>query len=227
MEDATGRQRVWTVLRHEQVDRVPRQLWALPGISMFRKDELDRLSKVFPSDIIAPQIQFGSSKKTSGVPNMPGSYTDEWGCIWHIAEPGVIGEVKEYAIPELQDVGRYELPWEILDEADFSQVNEHCLKVDQFVLAGSHADPFERMQFLRGTENLFMDLVANEPEIWVLRNKLNEFYLREMTMWSNTAVDGVVFCDDWGTQKSPKYDDFLLKYKLILVSINLYQSRGN
>ena len=198
----TSRERVSRTLKHKPVDCVPRHLWTLPGVGMFRKDEMNLINTAFPSDIISPDVKFGVSRRASGKPNLPGIYTDAWGSIWHVAEPGVIGEVKEYAIPELEDVSHYELPWELLDRADFTKVDASCAATDCFVLAGTWTRPFERMQFLRGTENLFIDLANDEPEIWHLRDSLHEFSLREMNLWAQTAVDGVSFMDDLGSQKS-------------------------
>lgn len=198
----TSRERVWKTLHHELVDRVPRQLWALPGVGMFQSEELERLAADYPSDFAGPDFRYGVSRRAGGVPSMPGVYTDEWGSVWHVGEPGVVGEVKLFAIPELDDADSYRLPWELLDEADVSRVDASCASTSSFVLAGTHVRPFERMQFLRGTENLLMDLAADEPGIRRLRDRLHAFFLREMSMWAATAVDGVSFMDDWGTQQS-------------------------
>ena len=73
---------------------------------------------------------------------------------------------------------------------------------DKFVLTCTEARPFERMQFLRGTENLFMDLAYGDKEVYKLRDMLHEFYVREIEMWLNTGVDGIQFMDDWGSQNA-------------------------
>lgn len=70
------------------------------------------------------------------------------------------------------------------------------------MLAGTHIRPFERMQFLRGTEDLFCDLAQDEPETYELRDKLHEFYLREARFLVSVPVDGVGFTDDWGSQRA-------------------------
>ena len=46
-----GRERVMRTLRFENPDRAPRDLWALPGIEMFRKDELEAMLDRFPLDL--------------------------------------------------------------------------------------------------------------------------------------------------------------------------------
>jgi hypothetical protein len=110
--------------------------------------------------------------------------------------------VKSPLLADWSALDAYRLPWELLDEADFSEVNKSCAGTDLFVLAGTLVRPFERMQFLRGTENLFLDLAYGVPEVFRLREMLHEFFLREMRMWAETDVDAVRFMDDWGTQVS-------------------------
>lgn len=197
-----SRERVIKTLKHEEVDRIPRHLWALPGISMFRKDEYHSVLTKYPDDFDAPAHTYGCGKFCKGDPCRVGEYVDAWGSVWHAAEPGVIGEVKEYPLKDWSALDTYKLPWELLDEADLSQVNKSCAQTDKFILAGTETRPFERMQFLRGTENLFMDLAYGENEVYKLRDMLHEFSVKEMKMWADTDVDAVSFMDDWGTQKT-------------------------
>jgi hypothetical protein len=89
-----------------------------------------------------------------------------------------------------------------LEEADLSEVNKSCAETDKFVKVGTEVRPFERMQFLRGTENLFLDLAYGVREGFILRDMLHNFFLKEMEMWAKTDVDGVSFMDDWGSQNS-------------------------
>jgi hypothetical protein len=197
-----SRERVIKTLKFEEVDRFPRNLWALPGISMFRKDELDEVLERFPGDFTGPDNVYGIGKRCTGDPGKVGYYTDAWGCIWHVGEPGVVGEVKEYPLHNWEKLDQYKLPWELLLEADFSRVVREQKNMEQFMIACTETRPFERMQFLRGTENVFMDLAYGESEIYKLRDMLHEFFMREMEMWSNTDVDAVSFMDDWGSQKA-------------------------
>lgn len=197
-----SRERVIKTLNFEEVDRLPRTLWTLPGITMFRKQELNEVLEKFEGDIGSPEVRYGIGKRCKGDPTMTSHYTDAWGSVWHVGQPGVVGEVKEFPLPDWSYLDKYKLPWELLKEADFSQVNRSCVESDKFILAGTETRPFERMQFLRGSENLYMDLAYGEKEVYKLRDMLHDFYLREMELWSNTDVDGVSFMDDWGSQKS-------------------------
>lgn len=197
-----SRERVIKTLRHEEVDRLPRNLWTLPGVSMFRQKELEEVLQKYPGDFGGPVYRYGAGKRCKGNPCVVGENVDAWGCVWHVGEPGVIGEVKEYILEDWSALDTYKLPWELLDEADLSEVNRCCENAEKFMIVGTETRPFERMQFLRGTENLFMDLACGEAEVYKLRDMLHEFYAREMKMWADTDVDAVSFMDDWGTQTS-------------------------
>jgi hypothetical protein len=188
-------------LRFQYPDRAPRNLWALPGITMFRQRELDAFLDRFPGDFAGPAVVYGQGERARGVPNTVGTYVDDWGAVWEVAEAGVIGEVKHAPLEDWSALAAYRPPYEILDRADFSRVNRSCAETDRFVLAGTTVRPFERMQFIRGTEKLFIDLAYGTAEVYKLRDMVHEFFMRELELWIDTDVDAISFMDDWGTQE--------------------------
>jgi len=205
----TSRERVTRALRFERPDRTPRDLWTLPGIPMFHQAELDELLERFPVDIAGPDFTYGPADRARGEPARVGSYTDEWGCVWEVGEPGVIGEVKRAPLDDWAALATYRAPHEILDNADLSRVDKGCAQSDQFILApATAARPFERMQFIRGTEKLMIDLAFGTKEMYQLRELVHDFMVREVSMWAATDVDAIGFMDDWGAQSrlliSPK-----------------------
>ena len=198
----TARERVTRTLRFQRPDRVPRELWALPAIGWFRAEEWQEVTARFPFDFTGPRYRYGRSRSARGEPSRPGRSVDDWGSGWEVLEAGRIGEVKQPALAEWSALDRYELPWEMLREADLSEVNRGCADSDLFVRAGTETRPFERMQFLRGSKNLFLDLAYGVPEIYRLRDLLHDFFTTEMRMWAKTDVDAISFMDDWGTQQA-------------------------
>ena len=199
-ETMTSRERVIRALHFEHPDRAPRQLWTLPGVPLFRRSELNAFLERFPEDIAGPDVTYGCGKRESGVPNLVDTYTDAWGCAWDALEPGVVGEVKGAPLDDWSALVHYAPPFEILDNADFSRVNASCAASDKFILAGTTVRPFERMQFIRGTEKLYLDLAYGTAEMLKLREMVHAFFMRELEMWVETDVDGISFMDDWGAQ---------------------------
>ena len=174
----------------------------LPGVPRLRKSEIDDLLQRFPVDFAEPCAQYGPSTRASGTPDQVGSYTDEWGCVWSVAEDGVVGEVTGAPLADWSALEDFTAPHEMLDHADFSQTNASCQATDKFVKKSSPIRLFERMQFLRGTENLLLDLAMLPDEVYVLRDLVHAFFLREMELWAKTDINGIALMDDWGAQSN-------------------------
>ncbi len=198
----TGRDRVKAALTYRQPDRAPRDLWALPYMSLFRRKELEEVQRAFPSDVGRPELSPSASDDDLQKLSKPGTYTDEWGSIWQIAEPGIVGEVKNPVLADWVALDSFQPPWSLLRNLDLSYVNYACEKSDKFMLSTAGIRPFERMQFLRGTEDVFMDLAYGTKEIRRLIDIIHEFYLAEAAIWASSEVDGIFFMDDWGTQQA-------------------------
>jgi len=165
--------------------------------------DLEKFLQRFPLDITMDSgVKYGNSRYSGGVYGRIGSYVDAFGCERRMLEDGVAGEVKDPRIKTKTDLDDYELPVELLDGADFSGQLEAYKSTDLFVCGGTLVSPFERMQFLRGTEQLFIDIATEDPIFFRLREMLHEFFLLDIKMMSERAVDGVLFVDDWGTQRS-------------------------
>jgi uroporphyrinogen decarboxylase len=198
----TGRERVKAALTFSHPDRVPRDLWALPYISLFRQDELDALLAEFPTDIGGIQMSPGQSNDDSQRYGQAGAYTDEWGSVWRLAEPGVVGEVKQPAVADWSRLDHFSPPWDLVRNRDFSYANRMAEASDKFILSPCTARPFERLQFLRGTEALFVDIAYGTAEFRRLLDIVHDYYLEDIRGWCGTAVDGVMFMDDWGTNSA-------------------------
>ena len=105
----SSRERVVRALRFEHPDHAPRDLWTLPGIPMFRKSELDTMLEDYPVDFAFPDFRYGPATRARGTPSQVGTYTDEWGSVWEVGEPGVVGEVKSPPLASWEDLKTYKL----------------------------------------------------------------------------------------------------------------------
>lgn len=205
----TSRELVYKTLAFENIGgRVPRQMWLLPWATKRYREVIDAIHRDYPDDIVevpAEFKQYARPLKTQGDWFSVGEYTDEWGCRFTNIHDGIVGEVKRPIVPaedeHWDDVSRIHIPEELLT-LDKQKVNEFCASTDQFVLQSDLARPFERMQLIRGTENLFVDLALMPPKMFSFMERMHDFYCRLLTVWAQTDVDGLYFMDDWGTQKS-------------------------
>lgn len=189
----TSRERVKAALDFSAVDRIPIEN-PLSGEAQER----------FPTDIGAPRYSFGPGR-SQGKAEGTRRYTDVWGCVWNAAEDGVCGEVVESPLrADWSALAHFQPPWDVLEQTDLSLVNADCARSDKFMIpmwAGG-VNLFERMQHLRGTENLFCDLAYLDREVYRLRDMVHEYFLRQLRLWVAADVDAIHLHDDWGTQQA-------------------------
>ena len=120
-------------------------MWALGTVLRGQKAELDAVLARFPGDITsapvswgkgqrakilsaaesdhndAPAVQVGAGKELRhqiAAACLVGRYVDEWGSLWEVLEPGLVGEVIEPALADWSALVSYHLPYELLDELD-------------------------------------------------------------------------------------------------------------
>ncbi len=197
-----------TVEFKNNTGRVPRDLWTLPWAEIYHGEELAQILADYPPDVVQipdSHKQYATKPIGYGSVYELGNSMDEWGVVWDNIQRGLVGEVKDPIVPaedeEWEDLSRVHFPEELLT-LDIAKVNEFCASTDQFVLSSDLARPFERMQFLRGTENLYCDLALRSTGMRDTLERVHDFYCRMLKVWCQTDVDGLFAMDDWGTQKS-------------------------
>lgn len=185
--------------------RVPRQLWSLPWANDNHPGMIKKLSQDFEWDFGGPDTVYEKYPDTVGNPYENGEYVDEWGCRFINIQKGVIGEVKNPIVAaddeEWSDTARIHIPEKLLT-FDIQKVNESCKKSDKFIMAAACPRPFEQLQFIRSTQQLYMDLMDRPPKMVEFMEKMHDFYCRLLTRWAQTEVDALNFMDDWGSQRS-------------------------
>ena len=202
----TSKELVYDTLCGQNRGRAPRQVWTLPWADIHYPKELSRITADFPDDIVGIGVD---KKETSpflkGNPTEIGEFTDDFGCTFVNMHRGVIGEVKNPLIAddEWNDADNVHIPVEWLSfepDAVNKNIGDHA--PDKFAAAGFWARPFEQLQFMRGTENLYMDLMDPPPKMLETIKKLHGFYCDLFEKWGKTDIDCFCVMDDWGAQQS-------------------------
>lgn len=196
----TSRERVRRALTFQGPDRVPRDLWALGTIPKYHKAALDALLNRYPTDFDGTPIKWGESAVADGVIGEVGTYTDEWGSVWQVLEEGVCGEVIQPALDDWSKFDAFAPPYELLGGIDLAPSYDFYEQTDKFVLAYSSVQPFQRLIFLRGFNNLMLDFGYESEELQKLLDVIHEYYVRELTLLAPVAADAIMFKDDWGSQ---------------------------
>jgi hypothetical protein len=197
----TSRELVQKTLKFQSPPRIPRQLWLLPWATENHPQQVIEIQNKFPDDIVSSPAFLKEKPKTVGDPYLPGVFVDEWGCAFENLQQGIIGIVHEPLVKDWKDSEKVRMPTELLS-VDREKVNAFCNNADKFVLSGCCPRPFERLQFIRTSENLFVDLFDPPEEFFILLKKIHQFYIEELELWANTEVDALTFMDDWGSQNS-------------------------
>jgi uroporphyrinogen decarboxylase len=196
-----SRELVKQTLEFQSPPKIPRQIWTLPWAQENHPEDFARITAAYPDDIEwAPQL-LSRPLETRGDPFALGTYVDEWGCKWENKQRGVVGEVKDPLVQTWDDFDKVRVPEKILS-VDVDQINAYCRETDKFTLSITYTRPFERLQYLRGTENVFMDLALRPPEIFELLDTIHQFFIKDMEIWAKTDVDALFFQDDWGAQNN-------------------------
>ncbi len=199
----TPRELVHATLEFDRPERIPRQLWTLPWAVEHYAGAVGQLRRDYPDDIMTAPEHLAKQTIARGDAYRVGTYVDEWGAIFTQASDGIIGEVKEPIVTDSdwQDTTRIHIPVERLT-FDRIAVNAFCRQTDTFVLSPNLARPFERLQFLRGTEDLYVDLLTMPTGLKRFIGRMHAFACELVEAWSHTDVDGIMFMDDWGAQQS-------------------------
>ena len=200
-----GRERTLRTVEFSGPDRIPVGIWFHKATISRYGELLDDLLEEFPQDIV--RLHGPMDRAFYEVSYTPGRFTDEWGSAWEVILPGMIGEVKVPALSEIEGVRDYELPiGQLAPEWQKSgriveQKIAAARDAGQFVIGGQ-VEVFQRMQFVRGTENLFCDIAEDSGHLITLRDKVVEYFHSYLDYWLREDVDAVAFYDDWGSQRS-------------------------
>lgn len=200
-----SRERVIATLEFKNPDKIPVNLWVSKATYLRYGIELVKMLEKYELDI--ERVSGPMDKSFYPESFQVGEYKDIWGCTWKVVTEGMFGEVKIPAIDDINRIRDYNPPidlleseWEKYNEAVEKKTQEHRKK-NKFILGGG-IEIFQRMQFIRGAENLFYDIGEQNENVIVLRDMIVEFYKEYLRYWFEKDVDGIMFLDDWGSQSS-------------------------
>ncbi|MEJ5251580.1 MAG: hypothetical protein HPY54_06385 [Chthonomonadetes bacterium] len=193
----TSRERVLAAIEFSGPDRVPFQHAVFPGAFWRHGQKLVDLLNARPDDF------GGRSFSIPPEPQIEGDieeYVDEWGSRWLRRKGYSAGEVKEAPVKSWDDLRHYQFP-PVADDSVFEQIARRLQSPerDWFSAPGGFI-LFERLQWLRTSEQLFIDL-AEEPEpLHELADRIVQWNLQHIQKWLKAGADAISFADDWGAQ---------------------------
>lgn len=138
-------------------------------------------------------------------------FRDAWGCVWENAIDGIVGVVVEHPLEDWDALETYEAPDPMVQNdrgpADWENAGrrtEEAKDAGRLTSGGvAHGFFFMRMHYLRGFENLMIDLATEDPHLPQLIDMLVRHSRKIVNRWLSMGVDLVDFADDLGTQTAP------------------------
>lgn len=135
-------------------------------------------------------------------------YTDAWGCVWDNRIGGLEGVVVEHPLADWDGLDHYLAPdpsrqldrgavdWESIERS------VQAAKEAGHMTGGgvAHGFLFMRLTYLRGFENLLMDLADGEPRLHRLIGIVNAHNRYIVERYLRLGVDMMSFGEDLGTQ---------------------------
>ena len=210
-----SRDRTFAALRHEPADRIPIDFWASESV-IKRIEESSGETYAEFLDRHDVDLRYIDGPAYTGPALEPG--TDIWGVRRSTVKAGDGGKTETYSEVTQAPLGRAQSPsdinayahWPDPDMFDYSVIEGQCDGIlDRQRVVVFMGDRLNRVaqlkpaMYLRGTEEIFVDLAARPQIARALFGRIKEFYLAYLERILRAAkgkIDIVLTGDDFGSQ---------------------------
>lgn len=126
---------------------------------------------------------------------------DEWGAYWENIGVCNVGEVKAHPIQDWSDLRGITIP-DVEDPARWEAVNTmRRLHPNKFLL-GFGQSLYERIHFLRGLENTWIDIIEDPDALRSFLDRLVALNEKAIARYAAADFDAMIIWDDWGLQNT-------------------------
>ena len=159
-----------------------------------------RIPRTLPEPYGTDLAWTGMDPTVDGRPDAKaGPAADEWGSVWVNIGVSSLGEVKEPALTDWADFDKLTIP-DVRDDARWGRLVNAREEAGEKFLVGGGVSLYERVHFVRGLENAWMDIYEHPAELAGLIDILVDMNLHAIERYAAAGCDGFFFCDDWGLQ---------------------------
>ncbi len=170
-------------------------------------DAMVELMREYPMLFTPQQIEHASHCEAP-VRVEQNRFTDAWGCEWLETQPGMIGQVVGHPLGGgWSDLSNLQVPdpeaqWDWAALAAGAERTRAAGKLSEGFMDVIHGGFFDRLQFLRGLDNLLVDFLERPPEFEQLIATLLDYNMRLIRLWLEVGIDVLHFHGDIATQSS-------------------------
>ena len=129
----------------------------------------------------------------------PKNGIDEWGAVWKNIGNMNLGEVQEFPLKEWSQLSNLKIP-DISDDKRWKSLENIREQAGEKFILASGVSIYERVHFIRGLENTWMDIYENPEKLGEIIDILVEMNLYAIKRYAELGADGYIFPDDWGLQ---------------------------
>jgi len=138
-------------------------------------------------------------------------YTDEWGCIWETTDDGITGSVTQHPLADWEAFQNFTPPNPAetngMAAIDWSKIKDKILKAKEQGKHGvgslEHGHAFMRLSYLRGYENLLLDMADGKKKLRQLIDIVESFSLGIVQRYLGCGVEMMRYPEDLGMQLGP------------------------
>ena len=199
-------------IRFDKPERIPMIFWINPACWHHYPDEvLSELMAEHP-------LLFGGLNSRDKVLTEPAPweragkpYTDTWGCVWETTDDGITGSVTKHPLADWDALESFIPPDPAqsngMAEIDWSVIKDKILKTkaEGKLCTGSleHGHAFLRLSYLRGYENLLLDMADGDKQLRQLIDIVESFSLGIVQHYLDCGVEMMRYPEDLGMQLGP------------------------
>ena len=126
---------------------------------------------------------------------------DEWGCLWHYPGMDLDGQVIEHPLDSWDKLDTWRPPSAAKRVEAIKKDAEHRTNEQGPAQAGlEHGFLFLRLTYLRGFENLMIDVAERSPKLYELRDMVTDYWYQVTEAHIDCGATHVNAADDLGLQ---------------------------
>ncbi len=202
----TERENFLRAIEGRSPEWVPIRFDLLPAIREAHGPDLEALRSRYPRVFGSGDVEIRSRAQSDALYRRGERFVDDWGCGWYNAREGILGQVVEHPLADWRALSRLRVPdpaeqldWIAAGDAVAGERSEGRATIGHVPIESGGF--FDRLQFLRGLENLLVDLLLEPPELARLMEILLDHNLRFIRRWLDLGIDVMAFHGDLGTQR--------------------------
>jgi uroporphyrinogen decarboxylase len=199
-------------IRLERPDYIPMIFWINPAC--WHHYDRDILLELMASHrMLFPDFKTESDPEPELAPfECAGTpYTDAWGCVWETTDDGITGAVTGHPLSDWSKLDDFvppdpELTNGVMD-IDWAAVKGRIAAAESngnhYVGSLEHGHAFQRLGYLRGYENLLLDMADNETRLSRLIEMVEDFSAELVRHYLDLGVGMLRYPEDLGMQVGP------------------------